>query len=192
MKKKEIIRPKVRRRWTVKPFERIKESDKIYSRTREDQKFQSDDREETEPRIIGLDLGEQRVGVAMSDPLGITAQPVGVIPASEALAGLSELCAKKGVTLFVIGHPLGLRGEAGPKAKEAQEFGNRLSEVTGVPHVLFDERLSSVAAERALREMGVKPSRKKEAVDLIAAVLILQSYLDRKNRLDARGEENDE
>jgi putative Holliday junction resolvase len=192
MKKEDTTRPKVRRAWTIKPFERIKESDKIYSRTREAEKSLRDNGEESEPRIIGLDLGEKRIGVAISDPLGITAQPVGVIPASDALETLKELRARRDAALFVIGYPLGLRGEAGQKAIEAQEFGKRLSEVTGVPHVLFDERLSSVAAQRALREMGVKPSRKKEAVDVIAAVLILQSYLDRKNRPDAGGEETDE
>ncbi|MFQ5905253.1 MAG: Holliday junction resolvase RuvX [bacterium] len=183
MARKHTPQLKIRRFWKIKPFARVKKSGKIYSRKRERRRTFDEARGELEPRVLGLDVGERRIGVAMSDLLGVTAQPLCVIDAQNALQKLKELAAKHDVELFVIGYPLTLRGEKGDKARDMEEFATNLKNATGVPTKLVDERLSSKAAERALREMGRKPSRDKGSVDQIAAVMILQSYLDTRSRL---------
>jgi len=180
MAKKDIPQLKIRRFWKIKPFERIKKSDKVYSRKRETQPPAHDPEEELQPRVLGLDVGEERIGVAMSDPLGITAQPLGVIDAESGIAKLKELVSRHEIGLIVVGHPLTLKGERGERARSVEEFARNLGSTTGVPFALVDERLSSKAAERVIREMGKKPSREKGRVDELAAVIILQSYLDGK------------
>ena len=180
MAKKNIPQLKIRRFWKIKPFERIKKSAKVYSRDRETHRPAHDVEEELQPRVLGLDVGEKRIGVAMSDPLGITAQPLGVIDAESGIQKLKELVSKHEVELIVVGHPLTLKGERGERAHSVEEFARNLESETGVPCTLVDERLSSKAAERAMREMGRKPSREKGRVDELAAIIILQSYLDRK------------
>jgi putative Holliday junction resolvase len=179
------IQMKTRKRWGIKPFQRVEKSGKIYSRKGDPLGLEDEMDEGEEPRIVGLDVGRKRTGVAISDPLGITAQPLGVVDSEEAIPRLTELTGKRQVALFVIGHPLSMDGERGRSAEMVEEFARKLKEATNVPFCLVDERLSSKAGERALREMGRKPSRNKGAVDQIAAVIILQSYLDRVTRMNS-------
>ena len=132
-------------------------------------------------RILGLDYGRRRVGVAVSDPLGLTAQPFETwngLRREEVVESTCILVERMGVERVVVGFPLTLRGERGRMAREVERFADKLSQRIRVPVTLWDERLTSVQAQRFLQQMGEKPSRKKERVDLIASVLLLQNYLD--------------
>ena len=132
-------------------------------------------------RIVGLDLGAARVGVAVSDPLGITAQPAGFFPRSGPRGDVQEVRALillNDATRVVIGLPLLLSGESGAKADEAREFAQRLRDALEIEVDLWDERLTTVQAERLLIEGNVRRERRRTAVDAIAAALILQSWLD--------------
>lgn len=133
------------------------------------------------PRIMAIDPGTRRVGIAVSDPGGVIAQPVGAVPAVPA-ATLPERLAQKGRELgaeeLVVGLPRRLDGRMGPEAKAAQELAQRLRELTGLRVTLVDERLSSVAAERALLASGQRRARRKELSDQVAAALILQTHLE--------------
>ncbi len=132
-------------------------------------------------RILGLDLGDARIGVAISDPDRRLAVPLGTVqvgrPPGElrAIAGLAK---ENDVTLVVVGHPLLLSGKAGARARLAEEFGEALRAVLGIPVVLHDERLSTVAAERGLREAGATGRDRRKVVDRSAATVTLQSFLD--------------
>jgi len=133
-------------------------------------------------RALGLDLGSVRVGVALTDPLGLTAQPFGLLKRRELnrdLAPLLALVASHDVTTIVVGHPLLLSGAEGASAADAARFVERIAPVVAIPVVLWDERLTTVQAERALREGGVRGPRRRELVDAAAAALMLQSWLDR-------------
>jgi len=191
MAKRSIPQLKIRRFWKIRPFERIKKSDKVYSRKGEAQRPAHDMQEELEPRVLGLDVGEKRIGAAISDPLGITAQPLGVIDAESGIEKLKELIPKHEIGLIVVGHPLTLKGERGERARSVEEFARNLKTATGVPFTLVDERLSTKAAERIMREMGRKPSREKGRVDELAAVIILQSYLDGKATFKPKDSDED-
>jgi putative Holliday junction resolvase len=189
MNEEKRVRIRTRRLWKIKPFERVKKSGKIYSR-RSEPESTGDELDERDSRIIGLDFGERRIGISISDPLGLTAQPGGVVDSQEAISSLVKMTTRYDVSLFVIGHPLDASGEQGESAKRVEEFAGELKEATSIPYALVDERFSSRAAERALRDMGKQPSREKAAVDQIAAVMILQSYLDRINSM--KHEDDDE
>jgi putative holliday junction resolvase len=131
-------------------------------------------------RILALDLGDVRIGVAISDPERRLAVPLGTIhtgaPADlKAVAGLVE---ENDVTLVVLGHPLLLSGEAGVRARHAEAFAEALRGFLSVPVALHDERLSTVEADRALREAGAKGRHRRRAIDRSAATVILQSFLD--------------
>jgi putative holliday junction resolvase len=130
---------------------------------------------------MGLDYGTRRVGVAISDPGRLLAQPHGVIDRErQELEGeLRRLVEEMEVELVVVGLPLSLSGREGPAARAARVFARRVAEVTGLPVELADERLSTVAAEGALREGRVKGPARRRMVDRVAAALMLQSYLDR-------------
>jgi putative pre-16S rRNA nuclease len=122
------------------------------------------------------------VGLALSDPLGLTAQPVGRMSRRELdrdLRPLLALAEEHGVATIVVGHPLLLSGEAGSSATDAARFAERLRAAAAVPVVLWDERLTTVQAERSLREGEVRGRRRREVVDTTAAALMLQSWLDR-------------
>ena len=132
-------------------------------------------------RILGLDWGESRIGVAVSDLLGLTAQPVCVISEKDTvlqiekiIAQASQLSAEK----IVIGMPKNMNGSIGERGEKTQEFVALLSEKTDLPIIYWDERLTSVAAHRALAEGQVSGKKRKGIVDKIAAVFILQGYLD--------------
>jgi putative Holliday junction resolvase len=129
-------------------------------------------------RIVALDPGSARIGVAVSDPLGITAQPHETLDAaaSDLDERLRSLAA--GADRFVVGLPVGLSGEEGPAAAAARAFAARVEEVTGLPVDLHDERFTTVTAERVLVEAGMRRERRKHARDRVAAAVLLQSYLD--------------
>lgn len=131
-------------------------------------------------RVLGLDLGDVRIGVAISDVDRRLAVPLGTIHtgAPADLKAVSSLVREHDVTLVVVGHPLLLSGEAGDRARHAEAFTEALRGVLEVPVVLQDERLSTVEAERALREAGASGRRRRAAIDRSAATVILQAYLD--------------
>jgi putative holliday junction resolvase len=132
-------------------------------------------------RVLALDVGERRIGVAMSDTEGILAAPLTTLkasPRSQALAQIAALVRHHTVDDVVVGLPLTMSGEIGPQARVVQSFAGELETVLGQPVYLFDERLTSIAAEQMMRDLGVKPSRRKDRIDEIAASIILQDYLD--------------
>jgi putative holliday junction resolvase len=140
-------------------------------------------------RVMAVDPGEKRVGVAVSDPSGTIAQPLRWIPAqptstlAERLAQLAEeLQAKE----LVVGLPARLDGSEGPEARAARQLANQLRQVSGMPVVLVDERLTSVAADRALIAAGERRARRRQLSDQVAAALLLQGHLDSRARSRGR------
>jgi putative holliday junction resolvase len=132
-------------------------------------------------RVLALDLGKRRIGLALSDELGLTAQGLPTLERTnirEDLARLAELASGKGVTLILMGNPLHMSGREGRQAGHAREFGGRLEAATGLPVKYWDERLTTVEAQRVLRESGVGIEKRAKAVDRLAAVILLESYLD--------------
>ena len=132
-------------------------------------------------RILGLDYGRRRIGVAVSDPLGLTAQPLETwvdLDWKEVGERVCTLVVDMGVEKVVVGFPLTLKGTRGRMTQEVERFAATLHRRIQIPVILWDERLTSIQAERFLQQVDEKPSRKKRKVDLIAAVLILQNYLD--------------
>jgi len=141
--------------------------------------------DEPQQRVMGLDYGQRRIGVALSDPLGITAQPLLTLERTTLdadLDSLGSLMKRWDVRRVVIGLPLSLKGERGERAREAEGFGRRLERASGVPVEAWDERLTSVQAERALLEGDVSRKRRREVIDRTAAAIILQSWLDARGR----------
>lgn len=131
-------------------------------------------------RFLGLDLGDARIGVAISDPQRRLAVPVGTVRtgAPSDVRAIAALVAEHGVTLVVVGHPLLLSGEAGERAHHAERFAEVLGATLGIPVVLQDERLSTKEAERALRAAGRSAREARHRVDETAATVILQAFLD--------------
>lgn len=135
-------------------------------------------------RLLALDLGSVRIGVALSDSLGVTAQPLETIKRVGPRKDLQRICELVGdneVGVVVIGLPLLLSGEEGEKAAEAREFADKLGRrlPAGVEVELWDERLTTVEAERTMLSGNVRRDKRKRNMDALAAVLILQGYLDR-------------
>lgn len=137
---------------------------------------------ESSGRVLALDLGDARVGLAISDPLGVTAQPAGRLECrgrERRLRRLRDLIAERGVVKVVVGRPLLLSGAVGPGAEKARAFADALAEAApGIAVEMWDERLTTVEVERAMIADNVRRRRRREVVDSLAAVLILQSYLD--------------
>lgn len=135
-------------------------------------------------RIMGLDFGTKTVGVAVSDPLLLTAQSVETITRKsskklrQTLARIEELIEKYEVEKIVLGLPINMNGTEGERVEETKEFKENLFRRTGLEVVLWDERLTTVAAERVMIETGIRREHRKEFVDSVAAVFILQGYLD--------------
>lgn len=134
-------------------------------------------------RIMALDVGERRIGVALSDALGITAQPLMTYNRAkdnrkEDIQGLWELIKKHEVEKLVVGLPKNMNNTLGFKAEEVQNFIKALVEVEEIPVEWVDERLTTVSAERALLEADVSRKKRKSVIDKMAAVLILQTYLE--------------
>ncbi|MDE6674997.1 MAG: Holliday junction resolvase RuvX [Acetatifactor sp.] len=137
-------------------------------------------------RIMGLDFGSKTVGVAVSDPLGITAQGLEIIRRKEenklrrTYARIEELIVEYQVEEIVLGLPKNMNATEGERAELTREFKDSLERRTGLPVPLWDERLTTVAADRAMMEAGIRREHRKDYVDMIAASLILQGYLDRR------------
>lgn len=145
-------------------------------------------------RIMGLDFGSKTVGVAISDPLLITAQGITIIRRKEenklrqTLAQIEELIQEYEVTEIVLGNPKNMNDTLGERSKLSEEFKEKLERRTGLPVVLWDERLTTVAADKTMMEAGIRREHRKEHVDRIAATFILQGYLDyRKNMEEQNG-----
>ena len=135
-------------------------------------------------RIIGLDYGTKTVGVAVSDALGLTAQGVETITRKEenklrqTLARIEAIIEEYEVTKIVVGLPKNMNNTLGERAEACKDFADKLERRTGLPVVMWDERLSTVSAEYVLIESGVRRENRKAVIDKIAACVILQSYLD--------------
>ena len=132
-------------------------------------------------RILALDLGARRMGLAVSDPLGLTAQGLATLERRNRrhdLAALQRLTEQYRVGLVLVGHPLHLSGRAGRQAELAQAFAEHLRRHLGVEVQMWDERLTTAQAQRVLRSGGMSLEKRRRAVDRMAAVLLLQSYLD--------------
>lgn len=138
-------------------------------------------------RIMGLDFGSKTVGVAVSDSLLLTAQGVEIIRRKEenklrqTLARIEELIVEYEVEEIVLGLPKNMNATEGVRVELTNDFRDKLERRTGLPVVMWDERLTTVAADKIMMESGIRRENRKEYVDMIAATLILQGYLDRKN-----------
>jgi putative Holliday junction resolvase len=132
-------------------------------------------------RAMGLDLGTKTIGVAVSDPLGLTAQAITTLRRAglkKDLAELLRLAAEREVDRFILGLPLNMNGTEGPRAEATRRFGAALHAASGLEIIFQDERLTTVAAERSLLEADLSRERRKEVIDQVAAQLILQGWLD--------------
>jgi putative Holliday junction resolvase len=139
-----------------------------------------------QPRYLALDVGSKRIGVAVSDELGLTAQPVLTLERRrnprEDLRSLARLCRRFAVAGIVVGNPLHLSGEVSPRAAKTQEFAANLGSLTGLPIQLWDERLTTREAHQMLYEAGRPRQEHGRVVDQVAATLILQSFLDDRGK----------
>lgn len=136
-------------------------------------------------RILSLDLGARRIGVALSDPTGTIATPLQVLVHTDHrrdLAAVATLAASNEVARIVVGWPRNMDGTRGPAARRAEAFASALRRVVGVPVDLWDERLSTVAADRTLRDAGTRRNRRRAVRDRVAAALILEGYLTARSR----------
>jgi putative Holliday junction resolvase len=132
-------------------------------------------------RVLGLDVGDHRIGIAMSDALGLTAQRLTVLErrgAAYDVEAVRRLVEQHGVDTIVVGLPLTMRGEQGIQAKKVTSFSNALKRLLSVPVELLDERLTTVQGERALLETNASRRKRKQVLDQVAAQLILQQFLD--------------
>lgn len=136
------------------------------------------------PRILGLDIGDRRIGIAISDPLGITAAGLETIERKNNkidVERVKQIAERHGAVEIVVGLPLNMDGTSGDQADKVRSFASKLARATGLPIVYEDERLSTVSAIRTLTVQGVKTGRNKDLVDMQAAAIILQKFLDRKS-----------
>ena len=132
-------------------------------------------------RILALDLGKRRIGLALSDELGITAQGLATLHRTrvrEDLAKLGQLIRENNVSLILMGNPVHMSGQEGRQSDYSREFGERLKAFARVDIKLWDERLTTVEAQRVLRESGISLQKRNQAVDRLSAVILLESYLD--------------
>lgn len=140
--------------------------------------------EKYQMRIMGLDFGSKTTGVAVSDPLGLTAQGVETIVRKDenklrqTCARIEELIREYQIEAIVLGYPKNMNNTAGERAEKTERFKEMLERRTGKPVILWDERLTTIAAERMLMESGVRRENRKAVIDKVAAALILQGYLD--------------
>lgn len=131
-------------------------------------------------RVLALDSGTVRIGVAVSDPLGITAQPHSSLDAAspDLMTDIAQLIESLDVDRVIVGLPLSLDGTEGTSARLARDFADRITEATGAEVSLIDERFSTVTAERVMIEAGARRSKRRAARDRVAAAVFLQAYLD--------------
>lgn len=137
-------------------------------------------------RSMGLDVGSKTIGVAISDAMGWTAQGIETIKINEQVQDfgykrLKELIKEYEVTQVVVGLPKNMNGTIGPRGEICQEFAKTIEKKFQLPVVLWDERLTTMAAERVLLEADVSRGKRKKVIDKMAAIMILQGYLDSKN-----------
>ena len=133
-------------------------------------------------RVLAVDYGDSRIGLAVSDILGIIASPVGTIKSVGMRGDVDELCNKAkelGASLIVLGLPLNMDGSEGERAEKTRKVGAVLNKVSGLPVEFIDERLTTVSAERVLDEAEMHWKNRKNVVDTISAQIILQTYLDK-------------
>lgn len=139
------------------------------------------------PRYLALDVGTKRIGIAVSDELGLTAQPVLTLQVHrnrrDDLRSIARLARRFAVAGIVVGNPLHISGEVSTRAAKVQQFAVELGELTGLPIHLWDERLTTREAHQILYEAGHARQEHKAVVDQVAATLILQSFLDAQPRL---------
>jgi len=138
-------------------------------------------------RVMGLDVGSKTVGVAISDELGLTAQGIETIPINEeeqlfGLDRIEELINDWDVGKIVVGFPKNMNNTVGPRGEAAQAFAEKLKKHFHLPVSLWDERLSTMAAEKVLLQADMSRKKRKKVIDKIAAVMILQGYLDSQNK----------
>lgn len=144
------------------------------------------------PRVLGVDYGERRIGLAISDPLGMIAQPLPTVtrrrgkrPPVAEIAGITQ---EREAEAIVVGLPLDEHGDESDWTREVRAFGEKLAERTALPLHFVDERMTSARAQRAIREAGLSRTQRerKDLVDATAAVIILQTHLDSLARADAK------
>ncbi len=134
-------------------------------------------------RVLALDIGERRIGVAVSDEMGLIAQPLTVVQRqgiAKDIARVAQLTREQAAEAVVVGLPVTLRGERAKAAEKVHLFVSHLREVLDIPVVLMDERLSTVEADRRMREADVRRGERRQNVDAVAAALILERYLSRQ------------
>ncbi|MCH7322199.1 MULTISPECIES: Holliday junction resolvase RuvX [Solibacillus] len=137
-------------------------------------------------KIMGLDVGSKTIGVAISDALGWTAQGIETVKINEAegefgIERIKELTKEHNVTEFVVGYPKNMNNTVGPRGEASENYKKLLEDTFGFPVKLWDERLTTMAAERVLLEADVSRKKRKQVIDKMAAVMILQGYLDSRN-----------
>jgi putative holliday junction resolvase len=135
-------------------------------------------------RILGVDYGTVRIGLAISDPTGMLAQGLSVLKRktdTQAVADIVQIIQDHDVDEVVVGLPRHMNGSLGEKAQVCQAFADEIANASGLPVAMYDERLTTVAAERMLIEADVMRKRRKQVIDAVAATLLLQGYLDRKS-----------
>ena len=139
-------------------------------------------------KILGVDFGDARTGLALSDISGFLASGAGCIKSTGFLKtaeGVAEVAKKNDVGLIVLGHPINMNGTLGPRSEKVQAFGKHLEEITGIKVELFDERLSTANAHVILNQTNTRGQKRKDIIDEMSACLILQSYLDRERSKNA-------
>lgn len=138
---------------------------------------------------MALDLGEKRVGIAVSDPTQTIAQPLKTVPyttTKELISDLSEILQKYEIEKIIVGHPLTLKGKSSAKTHEIEKIFNKLASSISIPLRLFDERLTTILAHGTMRQLDKKPSMERDKIDQLAAMHLLQNYLDREFNLRRR------
>lgn len=135
--------------------------------------------------ILALDLGKRRIGVAATDASGLAVHPLGTVERRNLkydLDAIAAMVAGREVELAIVGLPLNMNGSEGPGARNAREFAHQLTAFLGVPVELYDERLTSFEAKERLKETSLRRSKRKPAIDQIAAMVILESWLSRRDQ----------
>lgn len=145
-------------------------------------------------RALAVDLGDVRIGLAVSDPAGLVATPLETLPVRDAQAvgrivdDLAEVAERTGAEVVVVGLPRALSGEEGPAAQRARAVAERLERVTALPVHLWDERFTTVEAERSMLAQGAKRRQRRAVVDRVAATLMLQAFLDARRARESPDE----
>ena len=144
-------------------------------------------------RIIGIDYGDVRTGIALSDPTGIMALGLETIEAAgkrKLTARIKEICEANGVVAAVIGNPINMNGTYGERSDKVKAYAAELEKALGIPVILFDERCTTMEAHRIMNETDTRGKKRKAAVDTLSAQIILQNYMDMEKERKRRAESN--